>query len=75
MIKLILLKTEQKKIEGKDYSHITIYEEVTNQVFDFYRITDEKAYNFIKNVKLGDDVTEKLCFVIKRNKKISFDIK
>lgn len=75
MIKLILLKTEQKNIEGKDYSHISIYEETTNQVFDFYRKTDDKAYNFIKNYKLGDDVTDKLCFVIKRDKKISFDIK
>lgn len=75
MIKLILLKTEQKKIEGKDYFHISIYEEITDQHFDFYRKTDEKSYNFIKNHKLGDDVTDKLCFVIKKGKKISFDIK
>lgn len=75
MIKLLLLKTEQRQIQGKDYTHVALYEETTNQIFDFYRKTDEKAFNFVKNNKLGDDVTDKVCFVIKRNQKISFDIK
>lgn len=74
-MKLIFLKSEQKNIEGKDYFKISIYEEVTDEVFTFYHLTDQKAYNFIKDLKIGTDVTEKLCFVIKRGRKISFDIK
>lgn len=74
-MKLIYLKSEQRNIEGKDYTKVSIFEEVTGEVFVFYRKTDEKAYKFVKENKIGDDVTEKLCFVIKKGKRISFDIK
>ena len=74
-MELYFVKSEVKKIEGKEYCKITLLDMQNVQLFNFYTLVNEKSYNFVKDCKTFSNVTDKICFVIKRNNKISFDIK
>ena len=64
-----------KNIEGKEYFCIRVLDLKHFQIFTFYHTTDEKSKNIINSFKKFDNITDKLTYVIKRNNKISFDLK
>lgn len=74
-MELFFIKSDKRTIENKDYYKITILDLKNCQLFSFYRLVDSKSTSFVSNVKLFQEVSNQLTFVIKRNNKISFDIK
>ena len=74
-MELFFIKADKRSIEGKDYYKITVLDLKNCQLFNFYRLVDNKSTSFISSVKIFQEVSNQLIFVIKRNNKISFDIK
>ena len=74
-MELFYIKADKRSFDGKDYYKITILDRVNCQLFNFYRLVDAKSTNFVTSLKIFEDISQKLTFVIKRNNKISFDIK
>lgn len=75
MDEIYFLSSDLRTIEDKKYYRITILDVKNEQVFTFYRIADTKAKNFCEMHKRFDNISNALIFVIKRNNRISFDIK
>lgn len=74
-MELFFVKADKRNIEDKEYYKITILDRKNCQLFNFYKLVDAKSTNFVTSVKLFEEISQKLTFVIKRNNKISFDIK
>ena len=74
-MELFFIKADKRSIEDKDYYRITILDKKNCQLFNFYKLVDTKSTSFVNSVKLFEEISQKLTFVIKRNNKISFDIK
>lgn len=74
-MELFFIKADKRNIEGKEYYKITVLDLKNCQLFNFYRLVDNKSASFVSNVKIFQEVSNQLTFVIKRNNKISFDIK
>lgn len=75
MENIFYLNTQKRTIEGKEYYKINLLDLNNIQLFSFYRVVDVKSTNFVNIHKAFDNVSNALNFVIKRNNKISFDIK
>lgn len=74
-MELFFIKADKRNIEGKEFYKITILDLKNCQLFNFYRLVDNKSTAFVSNAKIFQEVSNQLSFVIKRNNKISFDIK
>ena len=74
MPKFIYLSNEGKVIDGKNYVRVSVLENTTRQVFDIYKLSNSNILEFLRNLKTYEDITQKIGFVIKRDKKISLDI-
>lgn len=75
MNNIFYLNHYQKAIEGKEYFCFRVLDLKNTQIFTFYHLVDDKAKNFVANIKTFQDVSDRLTLVIKRNNKISFDLK
>lgn len=75
MEQFYFISAEKRSIEDKHYYCIYILDFINKQVFSFYHIADNKAKNFVEMHKQFDNISSALTFVVKRNNKISFDIK
>ena len=75
MENIFYLNADKRHIEGSDYYKINILDLNNLQVFSFYKKIDTKSSNFVNMHKTFDNISSSLVFVIKRNNKISFDIK
>lgn len=75
MENIFYLNSQKRNIEGKEYYKINLLDLNNTQLFAFYHIADTKANNFVNIHKTFDNVSNALTFAIKRNNKISFDIK
>lgn len=75
MNNIYYLNHYQKDIEGKYYYCFRVLDLKNTQIFTFYHLVDDKSKNIVANVKLFQDISDKLTLVIKRNNKISFDLK
>lgn len=73
-MELYFIKSETREIERKEYCKISLLDMKNVQIFSFFTPLNDKSYNFVKENKIFSNVTDKICFVIKRNNKISFDI-
>ena len=69
------LSAKIRNIEGKDFYCFKILDLANEQIFTFYHNVDEKSKSLATGFKRFDNISDKLKFVIKRNNKISFDIK
>lgn len=75
MSNIYYLNHYEKEIEGKKFFCFRILDLKNTQIFTFYHISDDKSKNFVANVKTFQDISDRLTLVIKRNNKISFDLK
>ena len=75
MGEIFFIKADKRNIENKDYYKITVLDLKNCQLFSFYRLVDNKSTSFVSSVKIFQEVSGQLTFVIKRNNRISFDIK
>lgn len=75
MENIFYLNSQKRVIEGKEYYKINVLDLNNLQVFSFYKTVDTKSSNFCNIHKTFDNISSSLSFVIKRNNKISFDIK
>lgn len=75
MENIFYLNSNKRNIDGKDYYKINVLDLNNCQIFSFYKLVEPKSTNFINNHKTFDNVSNSLAFAIKRNNKISFDIK
>lgn len=75
MENVFYLNSNKRTIEGKEYYKINVLDLNNTQIFSFYKIVDTKSTNFVNMHKAFDNISNALTFVIKRNNKISFDIK
>lgn len=75
-MQLFYSKTKERKIEDKDYYVIVVIDDTNEQYFYIYKQkTDTKAKDFVMKHKKFDDITSEISFAIKRDRKISLDIK
>lgn len=75
MENIFYLTNTKREINGKMYYRITILDMKNLQIFSFYHIADNQTTSFLANRKTFENISNFLTFVIKRNGKISFDIK
>lgn len=75
MDNIFYLGNQKRSIDGKDFYRIFILDLKNFQIFSFYKPVDTKVTAFLANRKLFENVSSLLTFAIKRNNKISFDIK
>ena len=66
---------DTKNIEGKDFIIIYLLEYNKRQIFRIYKIKDTEIMKKIDNLKFATDVTDLIDYVIKRDGKISLNIK
>lgn len=71
----LFIDCEKKKIEEKDFLVIYILEFNKKQLFKIYKKFDTNLSNKINNLKRFDNMNDHVDFVIKRDNKISLDIK
>lgn len=75
MTDIYFIYADKRTIEGREFYRITVLDKNNLQIFSFYRAVDSKSTSFVNSCKLFDEISTKLTFIIKRNNKISFDIK
>lgn len=75
MENIFYLNSTKRNIDGKEYYCINILDLNNTQIFKFYKLVDVKSSNFVNMHKAFDNISSALTFAIKRNNKISFDIK
>lgn len=71
----LFLDTENRNIEGKNFCVIYILEFYKKQVFKIYKLYDPNTEKKLATFKKFDNINEYVDFVIKRDGKISLDIK
>lgn len=71
----LFIDYETRNIEGRDFVVIYLLEINKKQVFKIYKIQNGQLIGKIDNFKRFQDITNLIDFVIKRDNKISLDIK
>lgn len=71
----LFVDTEKKNIEGKDFLIVYILEFNKKQLFKIYKVFDINLFNKLNSLKKFDNINDYVDFVIKRDNKISLDIK
>lgn len=71
----LFIDYETRNIEGRDFVVIYLLEINKKQVFKIYKIQNGQLIGKIDNFKKFQDITNLIDFVIKRDNKISLDIK
>lgn len=66
---------EKKNIEGKEFLVIYVLEFYRKQVFKIYKISDNNLISKLNTFEKFDNINDYLGFAIKRDGKISLDIK
>lgn len=74
MNKFFYIDTESKDIQGKKYLCIYTLELTKKIIFKSYKLYTDELANKLKNLKIFQDITNNVYFVIKRDGKISIDI-
>ena len=62
-------------IEGKDFVCIYVLDYYNKQIFRIFKQKDNEIISKLNNYKLFNDITSHIDFIIKRNNKISLNIK
>ena len=75
MSKFLLMDIEEQTIQEKKFLCIFLYETRTHNIFRIYKLYDSKLFDNLKNFKNFQDITERITYVIKRDGKVSLDIK
>ena len=66
---------ETRNIEGKEFVIIYLLEYNKRQIFKIYRLKDIELIKKLDGFKFATDITDLIDFVIKRDGKISLNIK
>lgn len=66
---------ENRNIEGKIFLVIYVLEFNKKQVFKIYKISDDNLISKLNTLEKFDNINDYVGFVIKRDGKISLDIK
>lgn len=74
MSKFVYLDTEERSIEDKKYYCIFILEMQSHNIFKIFKIVNEPISTKLKNLKIFQDVSSQISYVIKRDGRISLDI-
>lgn len=71
----LFLDYEKRNIEGKEFIVIYILEFNKKQVFRIYKVFDDNISKKLATFKRFENIKDYIDFVIKRDNKISLDIK
>lgn len=71
----LYLDYETRNIEGKDFIVICVLEYYRKQVYRIYKLKNADIIKKLDNFKHFDNINNLVDFVIKRDGKISLDIK
>lgn len=71
----LFIDYETRNIEGRDFVVIYLLETNRKQIFRIYKLQNGQLIGKIDNFKKFQDITNFIDFVIKRDNKISLDIK
>lgn len=71
----LFLDYEKRNIEGKEFLVIYVLEFYKKQVFKIYKISDNNLITKLNTFEKFDNINDYLGFAIKRDGKISLDIK
>lgn len=71
----LFIDYEKKNIEGKEFLVIYVLEFYRKQVFKIYKIFDNNLISKLNTFEKFDNINDYLGFAIKRDGKISLDIK
>lgn len=71
----LFIDYEKRNIEGKEFLVIYVLEFYKKQVFKIYKISDNNLISKLNTFEKFDNINDHLGFVIKRDGKISLDIK
>ena len=71
----LFLDYKKRNIEGKEFLVIYVFEFNTKQVLKIYKISDDNLISKLDTFEKFENINYYLDFVIKRDGKISLDIK
>lgn len=71
----LFIDYEKRNIEGKEFLIIYILEFYKKQVFRIYKIADNNLISKLNTFEKFDNINDYVGFAIKRDGKISLDIK
>ena len=71
----LFIDYEKRNIEGKEFLVIYVLEFYRKQVFKIYKISDNNLISKLNSFEKFDNINDYLGFAIKRDGKISLDIK
>ncbi len=71
----LFVDSEKRNIEGKEFLVIYILEFYRKQIFKIYKLADNNLVSKINTFEKFDNINDFIDFVIKRDGKISLDIK
>lgn len=71
----LFLDYKKRNIEGKEFLVIYVFEFNTKQVLKIYKIPDDNLISKLDTFEKFENINYYLDFVIKRDGKISLDIK
>lgn len=71
----LFIDYEKRNIEGKEFLVIYVLEFYKKQVFKIYKISDNNLISKLNTLEKFDNINDYVGFVIKRDGKISLDIK
>lgn len=66
---------EKRNIEGKEFLVIYVLEFYKKQVFKIYKLSDNSLISKLDTFEKFDNINDFITFAIKRDGKISLDIK
>lgn len=71
----LFLNFENKTIGGKEFLAINVLEYFSKKVFTIYKTFNADLFSKLNTFDKLDNINDYVCFVIKRDGKISLDIK
>ena len=71
----LFIDYEKRNIDGKEFLVIYVLEFYKKQVFKIYKISDNNLISKLNTFEKFDNINDYVCFAIKRDGKISLDIK
>lgn len=71
----IFIDYEKRNIEGKEFLVIYVLEFYKKQVFKIYKLADNNLISKLDTFEKFDNINDFITFAIKRDGKISLDIK
>lgn len=75
MTKFCYLGNEQTNINEKAFLKIYVLDMTNKYVHTIYKLDSRQLLDKFSNIKMFEDITNIITFAIKRNGKISLDIK